>query len=167
MIYCLLSDPFTSVDPSLEVLTRLPLEFNHTMSPIRTQAMVCVIYLVSNILSPVIWGDTVGICISVKVKSDSLPIGAGLGSSAAFSVATAGACLKVLNSLRSNKRYDSVGGGSDNKVENSNWYVPDQSMLKSINGWAFAAEILNHLNPSGLDNAVRIMPNVFSKCSFH
>ena len=41
--------------------------------------------------------------ISIKVKSLGLPIGAGLGSSAAFSVATAAAMLST--------RFSNIGGG--------------------------------------------------------
>ncbi|XP_021042625.1 mevalonate kinase [Mus pahari] len=71
-----------------------------------------------------------------------LPPGAGLGSSAAYSVCLAAAlltaCEVVSNPLKDG---DSV----------SRWPEED---LKSINKWAFEGERVIHGNPSGVDNAV-------------
>ncbi|XP_028621358.1 mevalonate kinase [Grammomys surdaster] len=71
-----------------------------------------------------------------------LPPGAGLGSSAAYSVCLAAAlltaCEEVSNPL---KDKGSVG----------RWTEED---LKSINKWAYEGERVIHGNPSGVDNAV-------------
>ncbi|XP_076778591.1 mevalonate kinase [Arvicanthis niloticus] len=71
-----------------------------------------------------------------------LPPGAGLGSSAAYSVCLAAAlltaCEEVSNPL---KDRGSVG----------RWPEED---LKSINKWAYEGERVIHGNPSGVDNAI-------------
>lgn len=71
-----------------------------------------------------------------------LPPGAGLGSSAAYSVCLAAAlltaCEEVANPLK-----DGVSVGR--------WPEED---LKSINQWALEGERVIHGNPSGVDNAV-------------
>lgn len=70
--------------------------------------------------------------ISVVINSSDLPVGAGLGSSAAFCVASSGALLKLRETL-----YDTP--------------APDAS---TVNLWAFAGEKALHTTPSGLDNTV-------------
>ncbi|XP_004379044.1 mevalonate kinase [Trichechus manatus latirostris] len=71
-----------------------------------------------------------------------LPTGAGLGSSAAYSVCLAAAlltaCEEIPNPLR-----------DDDHV--SRWTQKD---LELINKWAFRGEKVIHGNPSGVDNAV-------------
>ncbi|XP_042525560.1 mevalonate kinase [Dipodomys spectabilis] len=71
-----------------------------------------------------------------------LPTGAGLGSSAAYSVCMAAAlltaCEEIPNPLRDGER---VG----------RWAEAD---LELINKWAFQGERVIHGNPSGVDNAV-------------
>ncbi|XP_069850783.1 mevalonate kinase-like isoform X2 [Dipodomys merriami] len=71
-----------------------------------------------------------------------LPTGAGLGSSAAYSVCMAAAlltaCEEISNPLRDGER---VG----------RWAEVD---LELINKWAFQGERVIHGNPSGVDNAV-------------
>ncbi|XP_033641472.1 mevalonate kinase-like [Asterias rubens] len=75
--------------------------------------------------------------IEVQITSE-LPTGAGLGSSAAFSVCLSAAFL--------------TQAGSIIPVEGSNsWKQED---LDLINQWAFEAERIIHGNPSGIDNAV-------------
>ena len=64
--------------------------------------------------------------VTLRVKSAGLPLGAGLGSSAAFAVATA-AALCAQRGIR------------------------DRDI---VNQWAFTAEVICHGTPSGLDNAV-------------
>ena len=66
----------------------------------------------------------------LKVTS-TLPIGAGLGSSAALCTAAAGAILSGLNG------------------------VPlDQTLTEQVTKWAFSAEHIFHGTPSGIDNYV-------------
>ncbi|CAH0489603.1 unnamed protein product [Peronospora farinosa] len=65
----------------------------------------------------------------VKVATCNLPIGAGLGSSAAMSVALSGAFAEL--------------SGSPRNLE-----------LEFINAYAFGAEVILHGSPSGADNTV-------------
>ena len=67
----------------------------------------------------------------MRIQS-SIPIGAGLGSSAAFSVGLSAAFHRIAASVYSK-------------------FVPD---LESINGWALQCEKMFHATPSGIDNAV-------------
>lgn len=66
----------------------------------------------------------------------NLPVGAGLGSSASYSVCVATALLQL-------NGYLSAGTGMD---------VAAQRDL--VNQWAFQAEKVIHGNPSGIDNTV-------------
>ncbi|CAK4145302.1 unnamed protein product [Aphanomyces euteiches] len=65
--------------------------------------------------------------VELTVQSGDFPVGAGLGSSAAFSVSVAAALLRC--------REESVS-------------------LDTINSYAFAGEVLLHDDPSGVDNSV-------------
>ncbi|KAG8596817.1 hypothetical protein GDO81_002058 [Engystomops pustulosus] len=68
-----------------------------------------------------------------------LPTGAGLGSSAAYSVSIAAALLATSGKI------------SIPAQENIRW---TQAELTLINSWAFQGEKVIHGNPSGVDNAV-------------
>ena len=65
-----------------------------------------------------------------------LPIGAGLGSSASFAVATVSAMLVYIGVLPSNQH---------------KW---NDSDLELVNSWAFQSEKIVHGTPSGIDNAI-------------
>jgi mevalonate kinase len=80
----------------------------------------------------------------IKVESLGLPVGAGLGSSAAFSVAAASALLESVHG-RDSQTSEVVLDGT--KVQR-----PGEERLTSINEWAFMSETLLHGTPSGLDN---------------
>lgn len=69
------------------------------------------------------------------VVSSDIPIGAGLGSSAAFSVALAGALFHLQNGLK--RRSDD-----------------EEADRLVICKWAFKSEKIIHGNPSGLDNSI-------------
>eukprot|EP00111_Clytia_hemisphaerica_P019221 TCONS_00056768-protein len=75
----------------------------------------------------------IGLCISFK---SDLPIGAGLGSSASFAVATVSAMLVYTGVLPSNQ---------------SDWTEKDYEV---INGWAYQSERIVHGTPSGIDNSI-------------
>ncbi|XP_073078619.1 mevalonate kinase isoform X2 [Manis javanica] len=79
--------------------------------------------------------------LDITVWSE-LPTGAGLGSSAAYSVCLAAAlltaCEEIPNPLRDGE-------------STSRWATED---LELINKWAFQGERMIHGNPSGVDNAV-------------
>ncbi len=70
----------------------------------------------------------------------SLPTSAGVGSSAALSVAVSAACVLLSRELQGGDR---IPCG-----------CPPREVLNLINSWAFAAECIFHGNPSGLDNTV-------------
>lgn len=72
-----------------------------------------------------------GLSIDVTA-TDRFPIGAGLGSSAAFSVALASALLLSTRAFR----------------------ALDDAALAQVNAYAFAAEVILHGAPSGVDNTV-------------
>ncbi|KNC87175.1 hypothetical protein SARC_00703 [Sphaeroforma arctica JP610] len=117
------------------------------------------------------------------VKSQ-LPIGAGLGSSAAFSVALAAAMLasggqirnlcsmdmeheieddtkdvKIVDSNTRNSQDNDCGETGDKKLANEMQSEPaiiawSSEEQEIINVWAFAAECIIHGLPSGIDNTV-------------
>lgn len=78
--------------------------------------------------------------MEIQVSSD-LPVGAGLGSSASFSVCIAAALLRHYGLLLSPNTIQLVGR-------------PIDEDLKLINRWAFIAEKVIHGTPSGIDNTV-------------
>ncbi|CAM9629847.1 unnamed protein product, partial [Choristocarpus tenellus] len=94
--------------------------------------------------------------LSVTTFSASLPVGGGLGSSAAFCVASSAALMRlehVLGSGGNHKALDN-SNGSGGTVGGDQCTRPPPEDLNLINSWAFAAETLLHGNPSGLDNTV-------------
>ncbi|CAK6440448.1 unnamed protein product [Pipistrellus nathusii] len=79
--------------------------------------------------------------LDITVWSE-LPTGAGLGSSAAYSVCLAAALLTLCEEIP-----NPLKGGE----AASRWTAED---LEVINQWAFQGERVIHGNPSGVDNAV-------------
>ncbi|XP_047674530.1 mevalonate kinase isoform X1 [Tachysurus fulvidraco] len=71
-----------------------------------------------------------------------LPTGAGLGSSAAYSVCVSAALLTARGTIRS---------PCTQSQETARW---SDEELELINNWAFQGETIIHGNPSGVDNAV-------------
>jgi mevalonate kinase len=102
--------------------------------------------------------------LRVAVTHATLPVAAGLGSSAAVSVAIAAALLDLF--LRFNNNFinddDLVTsslmtsripvGGKGGIGDGS--FRPSKEILDEVNAWAFGSEMLFHGNPSGLDNSV-------------
>lgn len=76
------------------------------------------------------------------VTSD-LPIGAGLGSSAAFCVSMSGALLTAAGAVG-----NGVGSGA------GEWELFGKDDLELVNQWAFQGEKIIHGKPSGIDNSV-------------
>ncbi|KAF9432123.1 hypothetical protein BGZ76_011235 [Entomortierella beljakovae] len=101
---------------------------NHTN---RSQAAIALFYLHSHLATENVAAH--GYELSVR---SSLPVGAGLGSSASYSVCIATALLKLNGHLS-----ESLGLS-----------VTEQREL--VNQWAFQAERVIHGNPSGIDNTV-------------
>lgn len=95
------------------------------------KALCPLLYLVIGILPDIVYDKQKSCGIKMHVKAGQLPIGAGLGSSAAFSVACAAALM-------------------DAKLKANQIGVPEH--LDTINAWAFGAEVFLQGAPSGLDN---------------
>lgn len=148
-------DPISPNEVQLEDLRS---EFSQNPLP-AAQGLMATTYLLSKILPELISATTTRIDatestvfqqvvetgiigLKINVKSMGLPIGAGLGSSAAFSVALAGALL-----LFRQKLFQDV----ETLVEQE-YMLPSKPTLAILNGWAFAAEVVIHGAPSGLDN---------------
>ncbi|KAK0148523.1 Mevalonate kinase [Merluccius polli] len=79
--------------------------------------------------------------LSVSVWSE-LPTGAGLGSSAAYSVCLAAALLTASGAIPAPLK---------DSASTARWCQEDMEL---INSWAFQGEKIIHGNPSGVDNAV-------------
>ncbi len=77
---------------------------------------------------------------SVYALRSTLPIGAGLGSSASISVCLSSALLLQIRTL--------AGPHPDQPSEEA------ELQIERINRWAFVAEMCIHGNPSGVDNTV-------------
>jgi mevalonate kinase len=84
-------------------------------------------------------------CIRIKpatvVVTSDLPLGSGLGSSAALCVAFSAALLACSDTVN-----------IDMKQEG--WLVFGESELELLNKWAFEGEKIIHGKPSGIDNTV-------------
>jgi mevalonate kinase len=77
--------------------------------------------------------------VKVSIRS-FIPVGSGLGSSAAFSVSLASALLLWFGHIAADNRDFGL-------------HVDQQEI---INSWAFKAETINHGNPSGVDNSISV-----------
>ncbi len=82
--------------------------------------------------------------MTVHVTSN-LPVGAGLGSSASYSVCLATGLLLALGHI---PIPNSIEGNTDSSFSGSS------TSMNLINRWAFQAEKVIHGNPSGIDNAI-------------
>lgn len=74
--------------------------------------------------------------------SSDLPVGCGLGSSAAFNVATAAACLAFSGLIT-----------PQTPSPENNWTGFLEESLQVVNNLAFEMERFSHGNPSGVDNS--------------
>ena len=88
--------------------------------------------------------------VDVAITSE-LPLGSGLGSSAAFCVAISAALLALSGSVNVDQ-------------EHCGWMVCKEDELVLLNKWAFEGEKIIHGKPSGIDNTVSTygMQNPFS-----
>ncbi|RHY58444.1 hypothetical protein DYB30_001928 [Aphanomyces astaci] len=110
--------------PSAAITAAL-VDFLSDQHPKDANALRPALFLVLAILPELF--DELSVGVQLHVTSGDFPVGAGLGSSAAFCVSVAAALLR--------SRHD---------------VVP----LDTINAHAFAAEVLLHDDPSGVDNTV-------------
>jgi mevalonate kinase len=98
----------------------------------RSQAAIALLYLHSFLTTD----ETLEQGYDFVVRSN-LPVGAGLGSSASYSVCVSTALLQLNGYLAKEKFGLDVGAQQD-----------------LVNQWAFQAEKVIHGNPSGIDNTV-------------
>lgn len=116
--------------------TLLPHEDTEDAKALRPALFLCIALLRA---SSVVSDDAYGVGIKIQVSAtENFPVSAGLGSSAAFSVALAGALIEF---RRSNGEQGPHNAGG-------------KSVLDLINAYAFAAEVILHGAPSGVDNTV-------------
>ena len=92
----------------------------------------------------------------------TLPVGAGLGSSASFSTCTASALLLVLKRVSVPPRPAPSAPPTDPEhpghvhVSHQGRRALPSDVAEEINRWAFIAEKVLHGNPSGVDNCVSV-----------
>jgi len=101
-------------------------------------SLTAVIHVYSGLIRPEARNE--GVQFIVK---SAIPIGAGLGSSAAFSVAVSAACFRLTKNPSDPAEFSS-------------------EELEIINGWAFKCEQMFHSTPSGIDNSVSTFGKYFS-----
>ncbi len=135
-----------------QLLSHLPEEDQPPLLP--------VLFLVAALLPQLLsWSCT---SLQISVRSAALPVGAGLGSSAAFSVALSAALLKLQLGLQlreggQNLSIAPLYEGDDDAVSQhplGSTSAPSRAARQLINDWAYASECILHGRPSGLDNAV-------------
>ena len=136
--------------PEAEAIEALTTALTLDVPADEAAALVPLLFLCRALLPELMKGEAGG-GIRITVRSADLPVGAGLGSSAAFSVALA-ACLLRLR-LRLLPATDAAGNIGTGTVC-GNGVVPPDGAKALIDGWAYAAECILHGTPSGLDNAV-------------
>ncbi|XP_036383532.1 mevalonate kinase isoform X2 [Megalops cyprinoides] len=107
------------------------------MADTSTMAVLAFLYIYLNVFAE----SRLLPSLTVSVWSE-LPTGAGLGSSAAFSVCLASALLSAR------------GGITSPVVEPEPTARWSEEEMELINAWAFLGEKIIHGNPSGVDNAV-------------
>lgn len=139
-----LSDSHHPLDMPAELkqqLMSLIIGDDYDKNPAKEQAALAFLYLYISLVTP---GDVRGLSVSVK---STLPVGAGLGSSAGFSVVLATALLIHFGHIEVPTKIVAEDQVQDRSVER-------EQVLSEVNRWAFKAEQVIHGNPSGVDNAV-------------
>ncbi|KAF3454454.1 hypothetical protein FNV43_RR04901 [Rhamnella rubrinervis] len=94
-----------------------------------------------------LYSSILGFKPATVVVTSELPIGSGLGSSAAFCVALSAALLAFSDSFNLD-------------LSHQGWLVFGENELELLNKWAFEGEKIIHGRPSGLDNTVSTYGNM-------
>jgi len=103
---------------------------------LRMASVICFLYLYSVIM------DEVGVIpMEIRVESE-IPIGAGLGSSAALSVCLASGLTGVLHQLNANNTQDNI------------FTTKSAAINRIVCKYAYLSEKILHGNPSGIDNSI-------------
>lgn len=85
----------------------------------------------------------------------TLPIGAGLGSSASFSTCAATALLLIHKRINVPPAAKPTTGDHIHFSHQGRRAIPT-AVAEEVNRWAFVAEKILHGNPSGVDNSVAV-----------
>ncbi|KAE8452418.1 hypothetical protein EG329_000320 [Mollisiaceae sp. DMI_Dod_QoI] len=131
-------DLVTSLDPELVAaikphLINVSPDQPDDVRKVHQNSASCFLYLLLSLGSPSFPG-----CL--YTLRSTIPIGAGLGSSASISVCIAGALLLQIRTLS--------GPHPDQPADEA------RLQIERINRWAFVGEMCIHGNPSGVDNTV-------------
>jgi mevalonate kinase len=103
---------------------------------LRMASVICFLYLYSVIM------DEVGVIpMEIRVESE-IPVGAGLGSSAALSVCLASGLTGVLHQIQANKPQEDI------------FSTKSAAFNRTVCKYAFLSEKILHGNPSGIDNSI-------------
>ncbi|PWA59995.1 Histidine phosphatase superfamily, clade-1 [Artemisia annua] len=136
------SSPTSCSAETIKVITTLVLK-EHTIPDSRTEiaaAVVVFLWLYTSIQ---------GTKPARVVVSSELPLGSGLGSSAAYCVSMSGALLASSGSLYLD-------------FNSEDWLSLGENEQKLANEWAFEGEKIIHGNPSGIDNTVSTLDTMTS-----
>ena len=137
-----IANPMTPLNPDDAILEKLKALLDASFPQAALQGLMAIMYLTFNVLPEYI---SSGSGLAFDVRSVGLPIGAGLGSSAAFSVALSAALFRMRQEM-----VQDVPAATQS-ADGSHIEIP-ASLLPIVNGWAYAAEVVIHGSPSGLDN---------------
>ena len=140
--------PLHPQKPDENILSKLRHEYG-ALESTASQGLMSTAFLLIHILPEWLQSNA---GLRVEVKSQDLPIGAGLGSSAAFSVALVGALMLYRQRTMADV-LSKEDVGSDVAVP----ATPPPSVLAIINEWSYSSEIVIHGAPSGLDNTTSCM----------
>lgn len=146
-------DPLTPIVPSADVIKKLEDVVKSFVGSCagRGKSAMAICFLITSIVPELLWGDTKR-GIKATVHSNGLPISVGLGSSASFSVALSAALLRLRHLmygdvLPSDFPIEDIAGD-----DSPDGWSPPAIILNTLNGWAYAAEVIIQGDPSGLDN---------------
>ncbi|XP_021283193.1 mevalonate kinase [Herrania umbratica] len=139
-----LGSPFSSTPTScsLEIiksLTALVDEQSFPEARIGLASGVCAfLWLYTSIL---------GFKPATVIVTSQLPVGAGLGSSAAYCVTLSAALLAFSDSVKVD-------------MSQKGWFIFKEAEVELLNKWAFEGEKIIHGKPSGVDNSVSTFGNM-------
>lgn len=141
-------DPLTPIVPIEEVLAALKNKFSDKI-PSVSQCLMAICFLTANILPECVWGVENSIetrrGIKVDVKSIGLPIGAGLGSSASFSVALSASLLRLRQLMYGDLFPAGISTDEIAGDDSSDGWVPPASILNILNGWSYGSYLYEYV----------------------